>query len=652
MATIPFRDRVDRFLPLLAGLFIAGLFLFFTRHAPFVYYSHDDLMNLYGYWSKPFPLLKANVLFWEPYYRPFGAIIYRTVFSLFGLDPRPLYFLYFAVIFGNLWIAYLLFRRLSGSRETAGIAMLLFAFHGKLASLYYSAGAMYDVFCFLFFSSALLIYLQARTQNRLPGIWRTLGVLASFVLALDSKEMAATLPVIILIYDLIFHPPEFRGISNILRWCRREGRTALLAAICLLAYLPARLGAGGIAHLEGYVPIYTWDRWFEETGLYLADVIYRNNPFARLGVTPLGPLGILLFFAAAMAIALWARSRVVWFGLLFFVVTLQPVSFIAPRLGFVLYLPLAGLALAAAACLVRVKEALVQSFFSTGLIPSRTASIALFAATALAMLYVDHHFAPPAPRAWFSPYKKTLDQFSRLYPTLPHGAKLLFARTPLDDEWDMVFLLRLYYRDMDLFITQLDRRRRERIALSRLPRYDHVFDFDDGRYVELNNADALLSIQLHLLKGAPLSAALGELMIVGTPGADRYIVKDVLAAGAKADGYWTLDRPELRFRLSSAQHDVFREHFYIPAETLKQTGPLVVDFYINGHWLDQARFATDGEVVYQHRVPAEWLKGDRPETGGLTTVEMRVHNPYIAPGSGARLGVVLRSAVFAPGESS
>ncbi len=51
------------------------------------------------------------------------------------------------------------------------------------------------------------------------------------------------------------------------------------------------------------------------------------------------------FYATLIAIALWMRSRVMWFGLLFFVITLLPVSFIPARLGFVLYLPLAGMAL-------------------------------------------------------------------------------------------------------------------------------------------------------------------------------------------------------------------------------------------------------------------------------------------------------------------
>ncbi len=636
------RGTADRLLAFLAGLFVAGLFVYFTRRAPFVYYSHDDLMNLYGYWSKPFPLFKAIVFFWAPYYRPIGALVYRSVFAIWGFNPQPLYAIYYAAIFLNLGIAYLLFKRLSGSREIAGIALLLFAFHGKLASLYYSAGAMYDVFCFLFFSSALIIYLQPRTQNRLPGLRRTLGVLACQILALDSKEMAATLPAILLTYELIFHPPDFRGVRAIARWSIREARTALFVALCVLAWLPARFASGGIAHLQGYGPSYTLSRWVEETGTYLAYVIYRNNPSAHYGVNPLSPAEIAIFCAVLIAIALWARSRVVWFGLLFFWIALLPVAFIATRLGFVLYLPLAGLALAAAAFLARLKATLT-GFFSKGPSP-RAASSALFAATALAMVFIDYHYAPPAPRAWFSPYKKALDQFSQAYPTLPHGAMLLFVHTPLDDDWYMYFLLHLYYRDPNLFITQLNGRPEQRIPLDQLPHYDYVLDFENGRYVELDNTDAALSIQLHLLKAVVHSAGWSECMLAGTPAARHYIVKDVLASGSAADGYWTLDQPELQFRLSSIQHNVFREHFYIPAEALKQTGPLLIDFYVNGHLLDQARFARDGEIVYRRTVPVAWLK-----TGVPTILQMRVRNPYIVSRGGARLGFVLRSAVFTSG---
>ena len=147
----------------------------------------------------------------------------------------------------NLWLAYLVFTRIGGSREIGAIATLLYCFHGKFDYLYYNAGSMYDVFCFLFFFLALLIYLRARVEGRFLGVWETLGFLVCLVCALNSKEMAATLPVIVLVYELIFHPPDFRSLRALIRWCFREGRMALLGALCVLIYLPAKLGSAGIA---------------------------------------------------------------------------------------------------------------------------------------------------------------------------------------------------------------------------------------------------------------------------------------------------------------------------------------------------------------------------------------------------------------------
>jgi hypothetical protein len=632
----------------LAGLYIACFFLALTWRGLLVYYTGDDLMNLYGYWSKPLSaLVKGNIFFWTPYYRPFGGIIYRSLFAIFGFNPYPIYVVFFAAMLLNLWLAYLVLSQIGGSRETGAIATLLYAFHGKLDYLYYNAGSMYDVFCFLFFFLALLIYLRARTQGRFLGVWGTLGFFACFVCALNSKEMAATLPVVVLLYELIFHSPNFRSARALVRWIFHEGRMALVGALCVLIYIPAKLSIEGLASSPAYVPVYSWSRYLEDTGVYLANLLYRSNPSVALGVTPLTPLGVGCVFAILAVVALAMRSRPVWFGLLFFVVTLLPVSFVTARLGFVLYLPLAGLALYAAVCLVRVKEVLCSPIPGLAAARPATASVALFLVTALVMAVIGVRYWPRAPDPQRSPYKSTIAEFSRLYPSLPHGAKLLFIRSAVDYNWDLVFLLRLYYRDDSLFLTLLNGPPEQRIALDRLPHYDHIFDFENGHYVELDNADAVQSVQLHLVKAANPSDAFGEAMTIGRPGAAQYVVKGVLVGDPKADGYWTLDEPEFRFQLSSIQHHVFREHFYLPPETLKQTGPLRVDFYVNGHLLDQARFDKEGDVIYQHDVPVDWLK-----TGSLTMVRMRVHNPYIAPRDGARLGVLLRSAMFSPSVSS
>ncbi len=125
------------------------------------------------------------------------------------------------------------------------------------------------------------------------------------------------------------------------------------------------------------------------------------------------------------------------------------------------------------------------------------------------------------------------------------------------------------------------------------------------------------------------------------------IVKGVQVGPPDQTGYWTLDEPELRFRLSSTEHHWFMERFFLPRETLQKTGPLRVDFYVNSHLLDQAEFSKDGETLYQHDVPASWLKTD-----GFTTVRMYVHNPYIAPPYGDKLGVLLLARFVQPAASA
>ena len=319
-------------LRILAGLFIGCFFLFFTWRGVLLYYTGDDLMNLYGYWSKPVgSLVKANFFFWTPYYRPFGGVIYRTIFGLFGFNPSPLYIVYFAAMLLNLWVAYLVFKRIGGSREIGAIATLLWAFHGKLDYLYYNAGSMYDVFCFLFYFLALLIYLKSREQGRFLGVWGTLGFLACFVCSLNSKEMAATLPVIVLVFELLFHPPDFRKVRTLIPWCLREGRMALLSALMVLIYLPGKLGANSLATYAEYIPVYSWARWLQDTGDYLGDLFYRNNPAVPLGVTPLSAVALACFYGVLVAVAVWLKSRRLWFGLLFFVITLLPVSSLAWR---------------------------------------------------------------------------------------------------------------------------------------------------------------------------------------------------------------------------------------------------------------------------------------------------------------------------------
>jgi len=393
----------------------------------------------------------------------------------------------------------------------------------------------------------LLIYLRARGQNRLLGIGESLGFLACFICALNSKEMAAMLPVMVLIYELLWHPPDFRSFRSLCRWTVREGRMSLVGAICVLIYLPAKLSPQGLTGSSWYVPHYTWSQYIGDTGVYLAELFYRSNPSSTLGVTPLTPLQVGGVFGVLIAVAIWMRSRAVWFGLLFFVISMLPVSFVTARLGFVMYLPIAGLALYAAVCLVRIKDQLRIFLPSVDAVTAEQASVGLFIITAVIMSVISYRHWIRAPDPHYSPYKLAATEFPRLYPSLPHDVKLLFVHTQLDYNWDLVFLLRIFYRNNDLVMELLNGPPEQRIPLERLGHYDHIFTFEDGHYVELDNADAVRSIQQNLRKVDRPTIALGEAVTIGQPGAAQYLVKGVQVGLPDQASYWTLDQPEFGF---------------------------------------------------------------------------------------------------------
>jgi hypothetical protein len=617
------------------GLFIAAFFLAFTWRGMLVYFTGDDMMNLYIYWSRPVAdLVRANILFWTPYYRPFGGAIYRTFFALFGFNPLPLYVLYYATFLLNLYLAYMVLKRISGSAETSALATLVLSVHGNFYYLYNNAGALYDVYCFLFFFLGLFIYIRVRERGEYLTRWNLVAFIASFICCLNSKEMGATLPAILVIYELLFHTPRWRRLSDFGRWFMREGRGAWVTAACLIGYIPVKMSPKGLGGSVPYVSHFNWATFLHDTEAYLGYLTYWNQPFTSGAV--------IVFYGLLGAVALALRSRVMWFGLLFFQIALLPVSFISAREGFVLYLPIAGLALYAAVLLVWIKDRALNISPRFLRASGSLAAVFLFLSTAAALgvVHLKHWHTPLASKD--SPFRITKEELSELYPKLPHGSSLLFVQSLLDSQfYDLVFMLQLLYRDSDLFITQLNGPAPQRIPVDRLGHYDHIFTFEGNRYVELDNTDTRRSVRLRLVKGVQPGTGIGESMTVSSVDGYKYFVDDVIMCQPKSEVCWTLDTPELKFWLSSNRDRVLTVNFKLSGETLKQTGPLVIDYFVNDHFLERVRYTEEGDHTYQHAIPSGWLRTD-----DYTLVKMQVRNPYVAPADGAKLGVLLVSAGF------
>src|ERR1035441_7747289 len=120
----------------------------------------------------------------------------------------------------------------------------LVAYHAGLSMLYYNTAFIYDVLCFSFYMGAFLCYGRVRAQGRLLRGSETALVMGLYLCALDSKEMALTLPIVLLAYEWIYHPGNGRPTAwtpgGIARWLRGPGRVMLYCAVLNLVYLEGR----------------------------------------------------------------------------------------------------------------------------------------------------------------------------------------------------------------------------------------------------------------------------------------------------------------------------------------------------------------------------------------------------------------------------
>ena len=185
-----------------------GLNAFFTR---------DDALNLvhlHGYFRiSLLEILQQALTVVTGAYRPIGGLFYRLLYSVFGFDPFPFRVAAFTLMGANLLLAYNLVRTLAGSREAALIATFLLSYNVSFVGLYYNTGTIYDILCFGFVVSAFQVYLNARLGSKRFGLKRIVSIVILYSCALGSKEMAVALPVLLVFYELLYHPNQFRHQS-------------------------------------------------------------------------------------------------------------------------------------------------------------------------------------------------------------------------------------------------------------------------------------------------------------------------------------------------------------------------------------------------------------------------------------------------------
>ena len=370
----------------------------------------------------------------------------------------------FGVLCANIWLTYCFARRLTGSREIAALACLLHAYHGSAAALYYNSGTCYDVFCFFFYFSAFLYYLRIRQTGGVPQPRQIALLVCLYIAALNSKEMAVTLPVMIGVYELLYHKGE--------NWRPRIFTIAVLGAITAAYVIGATRGPGSLADLPGYRPVISAASYVLQTRSYLNDLIYSENAFGN-------PRSVAAL-ASLFAIAWLSRDRRLKYCCLFITIGVLPIAFITPRGLYAVYIPMVGLAIFVAILLARA-----VSFAHD---PRVRASLFVAAALALAAIHAKNG-APNVSEISGEEHhvRDVIGQIERLYPQVPKGSRILLVKDPFEGRvWDSTFLLRLFYRDNSLVI--------DRAADRHAPeKYDYVWTFEDGKLLDIKKGDRMRS---------------------------------------------------------------------------------------------------------------------------------------------------------------
>lgn len=342
-----------------------------TLHNGFVY---DDtytivnnrfiksLNNLPRLVSKDYFILSS-----ETTYRPIVTITYFIDYAAYGLRPWGFHLTNILIHAANGVLLYIFLALLFNTSESrnqhleAGtfkplIISLLFAANPVLSEAVNAISFREDLLAFFFYMATLILYIKLRSDIiQRPNFLIAIYILScfSYFFALLSKEMAATLPLIVWCYEWIYGDKKKRGHS----FLHNRYFTGYIAVTLIYIYIRFFYFQSPD---EGFV--YSWSLmeriltlpWVIVNDIKLA--IFPVSLSAEYNITPiksiLSPLLITsagaLLCLLVLAIKKKKGERIFSFGIIFFIVTLIPVFNIIPiyypLADRYLYLPSVGLA--------------------------------------------------------------------------------------------------------------------------------------------------------------------------------------------------------------------------------------------------------------------------------------------------------------------
>ncbi len=119
------------------------------------------------------------------------------------------------------------------------------------------------------------------------------------------------------------------------------------------------------------------------------------------------------------------------------------------------------------------------------------------------------------------------------------------------------------------------------------------------------------------------------------PDASLHIAKDIYGP-TDPSWRWTSQNPTVQLLVLSTEHLKFAADFAIWNDGFKVTGPVQIEYLVNGKSLDKVSYTTPGVKHFEKPVPPDWLSVDAD-----SALSMFVDKVYIAPKDGVKFGVIL-----------
>jgi hypothetical protein len=400
-----------------------------------------------------------------------AAAFYLPLYHWFGLNPVPFHIAILSLLALNTILVFLLARQLGCEDLPAFLAALTVSYHAGLPNLQYSIAMVYDVLCCTFFVGAVLFYVRIRRQKRLLRPGELVIFFALSICALNSKEMALTVPFVLVAYEWFYHRLSSKG-----------ARLVILFAVALTAVdlLGKRAGSNSMLSYEAYQPVFSLQRFM---------AFQKSSLHDLLGLADLPGWRTVVAIWIVLTYLAWRRDRpVLRFCWAWMLLTPIPIEFLVDRVQGCLYIPLVGWAIFGAVTFSDLARTASHFLAEEPLFSrlGRTGAFALLVAFAI-LLWARHMrqlklaLVQPAATREGALTWNVIEQLRALNPHAAPMSQVVFLNDPFTD-WDMTFIGQLWFGDPGIHVyTQ----RMEHLSPGELARMDQIFDFQNGKLVRV-----------------------------------------------------------------------------------------------------------------------------------------------------------------------